>query len=409
VRVTSVLLGAVCGCALGLVATTGPASAEPACDSPTTDYPVGSVWSQLDIGRAQNLVQQEAPKGHPPVAVAVLDSGVAGEGIPVAGREVAAGGGEVRYYHGTAVAGIIAGQPDGDQTVGFAPDAEIVDVRVYDVPGAEDDGKVVTSDGIAAGLEWVAANARDLNIRIANVSLIAKPSDRLERAVREVRRKNVVVVAAAGNRPAEGQPFDELFEDGGPGPDEDASTVLFPTGYDDVVSVSSTAAGSDEPDAGVLVLENSHTTVAVPTQGVVSYGLDGRPCVIPTAGTSWAAAEVSGVLALLWQMYPDDTDEQIIARLVNTATGTTDHRTPLTGAGVVQPLEALTRQLGPNRAGEVETTTVVQHDSPPAVAPEPEEDTLAETREDAVWWGLIGGGILVVALLLRPVLARRRF
>ncbi len=148
--------------------------------------------------------------------------------------------------------------------------------------------------------------------------------------------------------------------------------------------------------------------MAVPTQGVVSYGLDGRPCVIPTAGTSWAAAEVSGVLALLWQRYPDDTDEQIVARLVNTATGTTDHRTPLTGAGVVQPVEALTRHLDPNRAGEVETTTVVQHDSPQAVAPEPEEDTLAETREDAVWWGLVGGGILVVALLLRPVLARRR-
>lgn len=42
-----------------------------------------------------------------------------------------------------------------------------------------------------------------------------------------------------------------------------------------------------------------------------------------------------------------------------------------------------------------------------AVAPERPEDLLADTRHDAVWRGLVGGGVLVVALPLRPVLARR--
>jgi membrane-anchored mycosin MYCP len=43
-----------------------------------------------------------------------------------------------------------------------------------------------------------------------------------------------------------------------------------------------------------------------------------------------------------------------------------------------------------------------------ARAPRAEADALADTRRDAVWWGLAGGGALVIALLLRPVLARRR-
>ena len=60
------------------------------------------------------------------------------------------------------------------------------------------------------------------------------------------------------------------------------------------------------------------------------------------------------MLALLWQRYPDDTAEQIMARLVYTASGTADDPTPLTGAGVVQPVEALTRPLDPRRTGEVE-------------------------------------------------------
>ena len=35
-------------------------------------------------------------------------------------------------YHGTAVAGLIAGKPRGDLLTGVAPGAQIVDVRVYD-------------------------------------------------------------------------------------------------------------------------------------------------------------------------------------------------------------------------------------------------------------------------------------
>ncbi len=362
----------------------------------------------LGVHQAQLLVAHDEPPGRP-VRVAVLDSGVTGDRIPVAGRVTdITGHREVTYYHGTAVAGLIAGQSRGDgKPVGVAPDAEIVDVRVYDDVDP-DKGDVVTADRVAAGLEWVAGHADALNIKVANVSLVVGPSARLARAVRDARRAGVVVVAASGNRPEQGAPFDDEFADGSAAPGEDAAGILFPTSYPGVVSASSTADGSGSDDVTEFVLQNSRTTVAVPTFDAVSYGIDGRPCVLEPPATSWAAAEVSGVVALLWQRYPHDTAAQIVARLVNTATGTPDDRSPLIGAGVVQPVEALTRPLDPSRSGAVERTVAAERDAPVAQAPTPADDLLAGPRDAAVWWGLIGGGALVVALLLRPVLARRR-
>lgn len=392
---------AACG---GLVAVAPAAvAADPVCDVSNTvlESDVDPL-DQLGIGRARALA---GPPARPPVRVAVVDSGVTGSAIPVAGREVVNGGGEVTFFHGTAVAGLIAGDE-----LGVAPDAEIVDVRVYDTDDTDEEGAQLSEEAVAAGLEWVAQNADDLNIRVANVSLVVRDSARLERAVRAARKADVIVVAASGNRPQDGEEFAADFEDSEAGSGEDAGATMFPTGYGWplVVSVAATASGSGETDPTPYVVLNSDTTVAAPTFGARTYGLDGKRCALGSIATSWAAAEVSGVLALLAQRYPDDTDEQLMARLVSTANGTPDDPTPLTGAGVVQPVEALTRPLAPAKDGDLGRTVAAARDTAPAVAPEPEADPLSGTRDDAVWWGLIGGGVLVVALLLRPVLARRR-
>ena len=391
-----------------------PAAAEnPLCSSVSADSAPDAVTlgagplAQLDVAAAQQLVDRSGPAG-PPVRVAVLDSGVDDAHVPVVASHSVAGSGPPAYFHGTAVAGLVAGQPRDDGTgVGVAPEAQVVDVRVYDGVD-EQDGATLTPDRLAAGLEWVAAHAADLHVRVANVSLAVDPSPRLAAAVRAVQRAGVVVVAAAGNRPQEGEPFDDDFADGSAAPGEDAAGILFPAGYPGVVTVSSTADGSGVADVTQYVVPNSRTTVAAPTFDAVSYGLDGRPCVLEPLATSWAAAEVSGVLALVCQRFPDEVAAQVVARLVHTANGRPDTRSPLVGAGVVQPVEALTRQLDPARSGAVERAVAAPHPSPTARAPEPPDDVLAGVRGDAVWWGLLGGGVLVVALLVRPVLARRR-
>jgi membrane-anchored mycosin MYCP len=367
-------------------------------------------YRDLRIDAAREVVDAAARRAGPPVRVAVLGPGVLGDAVPLHATEIRGGSpGQIEDPLGTEVAGLVAGhgRPDG-QPVGFAPGAEIVDVRVYRDGASDQDSDRPSAPQLSDGLRWVADRAGELNIKVAVVPVAVRKNGGLKHAVQIVQQAGVVVVAATGDRPADGT---ELATDFATDPQdpavrtEDAGPVLFPAGYPGVVAVNS----SGDPDGALAhVLKNSRTTVAAPSYDAVSYGLNGSTCLVQPTSTGAAAGEVAGVLALLWQRYPDARPAQIVARLVNTANGTPDDPTPLTGAGVVQPYEALTRPLGPARDGTVERTVVRAAPQTRAPAPEPEPDVLADLRDDAVWWGLIGGGLLVVALLLRPVLARRR-
>ena len=190
-------------------------------------------------------------------------------------------------------------------------------------------------------------------------------------------------------------------------PGENARDVVHPAAYDDVLAVNASMAGTGGADPHLYVLENSATDLAAPTAGGVSYTVNGGTCVLSAPATSWAAAEVSGVLALLFAHFPDDTPAMAVNRLLATADGRPDVPNRLSGAGDVQPYDALTRPLAMDADG-VAQQTAPEPDTQVYAAPEPEPDVLADTRRAAVWWGLLGGGALLLALVLRPVLARRR-
>ena len=211
------------------------------------------------------------------------------------------------------------------------------------------------TERVAAGLRWVAGNADRLGIRVATVALVVPPSDELEAAVRAVLDQDVVLVAGSGNRPADGEPLFDEFGEVRTG--EDAADAVFPAGYDGVLAVSATAGGvpaaDDETDVRGSVLQSSAIDVAAPTYGAVTTSVTGGTCVLPAVATSWAAAEVAGVVAMLRAAYPGQNARQVVARLVQTADGTAAVPNNLTGAGVVQPDEALARPLrpGPARPG----------------------------------------------------------
>ena len=403
------------GCAAsGLVVTAAPAYAvDRACESVDATTPAGDTgresapYALLGMASAQDQVARFAPAADKPVRVAVVSSGVrSGAGIPVAGGVDLAGGGELADTQGTEVAGLVAGAARADgQPVGVAPTAQVVDVRVYTDQDSNDAGARPSTPVVASGLSWIADHARELDIEVAVVPFGVRKSPGLLRAVKAVQGAGVVLVAATGDRPDDGTEFSGDFDDDTT--DEDAGPVIFPAGYPKVVAVNSTGTGDPAP-VMASVLKNSRTSVAAPSYDSVTYGLNGHTCLVQPSSTGAAAGIVAGVLALLRQRFPDDKPAQTVARLVNTADGTTDDPTPLTGAGVIQPYEALTRPLAPDRSGAVERTVVHADTDTQATAPEPADDLLASTRDNAVWWGLIGGGLLVVALMLRPVLARRR-
>lgn len=397
----------------------GPALADVECsqialdDQPVDSTSASTPFDLLGMPAAWARLARRGQVAGTGVRVAVVDSGVSADSrVPVAERVSFSIGEEIGDYHGTAVAGLVAAPRRAADPeplpVGFAPGAEVVDVRVYDSAEPGEDQVGVETPRVVSGLRWVADNAERLGIRVATVSLALPPSDELESAVDAVLDADVVLVAGSGNRPAEGEPLFDEFGELRTG--EDAAGAVFPAGYDGVLAVSATADGlpGEEADVRSSVLQSTAIDVAAPTYGAVTTSVNGGTCVLPSIATSWAAAEVAGIVAMMRAAYPEQNAHQVLARLVQTADGSPQVRDNLTGAGRVQPDEALSRPLQPGRSGQVSTNAEEPDRNPRAVAPVPPEDRLAETRRNAIWLGLIGGSALAIAALLRPLLARRR-
>ena len=366
----------------------------------------------MGVEDAQALLARRGQVAGQGVVVAVIDSGVAvTPDIPVVARRPVAGVFPPENYHGTAVAGLIAGQPRANLPVGVAPGAQILDVQIYDDPNADEDtgGIPVRPENVVAGLDQVIAALPELNIKVVNISLAITHTPAVRQRINRLWKAGVIVVAPTGNRPDEGGDENDAlgpeFDSYQPG--EDAAKAVHPASYPNVVAVNASMTGLDpDTSATAYVLQNSNTKVAAPTAGAVSYSVTGGTCLLPDPATSFAAAEVSGVLAMLQSVY-DERPAQAVRRLLTTASGRPDIPNSLVGAGEVSAYAALTRPLTMDEEGGMDPTAA-QGEPQRLAAPEDEPDLLAATRRNAVWWGLLCGGVLLLALVLRPVLARRR-
>ena len=337
------------------------------------------------------------------VKVAVIDSGVRPvEGLDVYdGVGVAGVSGDLLSGHGTIVAGLIAGPR------GVAPDAQVFDVKVFDVEDADspEDGRELTSAGIVAGIDAVIAAQPTQQFDVVNISLaVRQPDPQLEAAIARLVELPLVVVAAAGNNEDPPDTDDATFEGT---PDNDAD--VYPADYPGVLGVSAIPPGAEDPST--YVVPNTDTDVAAPTLDAISVNATGQVCVVGEIATSWAAAEVSGIMALLSERYPRETPQQLVARLKATTEGAglqvaDDLVNPWTGAGVVQAHDALTRQIKPGRQGKIETTVAeVRADAEAPPAPQP-IDLLSTPRAMLLWSGLVAGSLLALAFMLRPLVRR---
>jgi serine protease AprX len=169
------------------------------------------------------------------------------------------------FGHGTFLASLIAGgvaPGSGKQALGVAPAARIVVVKVADDQGT------TSLQQVLAGLDWVAAHARA--IQVVNVALaIDRPTapaygaDPLTAAVEHVRSAGVLVVAAAGNTPG---------QVGDPGLDPQSLTVGaadLTAKKDQVASFSGSGvvAGVAKPD---VVASGVHLLGLLPATSVVA-------------------------------------------------------------------------------------------------------------------------------------------
>jgi serine protease AprX len=227
--------------------------------------------------------------------------------------------------HGAHVAGIIAGNgslSDGAYQ-GVAPLARLISVKV-----TTNDG-VATYSSIIRGLQWVVANAATYNIKVINMSLGADAitsfvDDPLDAAVELAWFRGVTVVSSAGNA--------------GPGP----GTVSVPGNDPYIITVGAyddngTESTADDviPDwssRGPTPFDNLQKPDLVASgRRIVSLRAPGSflDLTMPDrvesvnyfrlSGTSMAAPQVAGTVALMLNARPNLTPNQIKYILKQTA------------------------------------------------------------------------------------------
>jgi membrane-anchored mycosin MYCP len=329
--------------------------------------------------------------------------------------------------HGTLIAGLIAGQPGDDGFSGVAPGARVLSIRATSArystrdPGADRGvGRIALE---VTALARAIVRAADLGARVINVSVVTcLPADEnidqnpLGAALRyAVVDKDAVVIAAAGNNrmglnPGSSCPSNPLSAPGRPQDPRnwtEVTSVSIPSWWQPYVlsvgSVGPSGRASDFTMAGPWV------GIAGPGEGIASVGnADGgglanalpneQGDLFPLNGTSYAAAYVSGVAALVRSRFPELNARQVMDRLTASAQGASREPSNLTGAGLVDPVAALTWDVS-----EAVGRREAPRPSPVAAPPLPEPPD-ATPRVVA----FTGAGLLVAAAVITAALAAHR-
>jgi serine protease AprX len=325
-------------------------------------YSNDQTW--VDSAGISDFYVGQALSGLTVPAIAVVDSGVQAGRLDFGGRVIKSvtmtgllpnSPGDGRG-HGTFVAGIAAGSKAG--YAGAAPTAPIVSIDVMD-----DNGMAMTSDVIAAA-DWILANKKTYNIRVANFSLQSTvPAsfmyDPLDKAVEKLWFNGVVVVAAAGNYGENGNATTVAYA---PGNDPFVITVgasdTKATGYtaaDDIATPWSaygyTLDGFAKPELGA---PGRQLVGPVPSTSTMATDVIGAtrvtaPGYMWMSGTSFSAPVVSGAAALILGKNPGWGPDKVKGALMMTALPTAAAPMAL-GVGVVDAKHAfdVTSPINPN-------------------------------------------------------------
>src|SRR5882757_5901374 len=229
------------------------------------------------------------------------------------------------FGHGTHISSIIAssGVATTGKFQGVAPGGNLVSVRVLDNTGA---GRYFD---VISGIQWVVKQRLRYNIRVLNLSLGAPPQspywdDPLDQAVMSAWASGIVVVAAAGNRGP--QPMTINAPGNVPyvitvGAVTDAYHPMQPLQYQ-LASFSSagpTYEGFVKPE---ILGMGGHVLAYAPNNGTLAAQFPqwvGPYDDFTMSGTSQATAVVSGVVALMLQVDPNLTPDQVKCRLMSGA------------------------------------------------------------------------------------------
>ncbi|MCM1179094.1 MAG: S8 family peptidase [Clostridium sp.] len=222
------------------------------------------------------------------------------------------------FSHGTHVTGIIA-----SDKIGIAPACNLVSLKVLDRHGNG------SSEQFVEALKWLLLHQEIYNIQILNISIGGSESHlKSENAplnlwVNKLWEHGITICCSAGNN--------------GPIPD----SITAPGSCKKVITVGS-SDGKRYSSAGPLLPYITKPELAAPGTHILSLKPGGGYHI--KSGTSMSVPFISGACALLLQLYPHLTNDQIKIRLMEAA-----HTVPylpynMQGAGVLSLPKLLNRQ-----------------------------------------------------------------
>ena len=250
---------------------------------PTEGDPAQYALAMLRLPQAHTLAHGAN------VTIAVIDSGV-DISHPELANSIgdsfdALGSKEGPHAHGTGVAGAIVSHA---RLMGGAPEARILAIRAF---GATGGGAAGTSFVILKGLDYAAAHGA----QIINMSFAGPKDALIERGIAALAARGIVMVAASGNA----------------GP---KSPPLYPAAYANVIAVSATDAREKLFSASN---RGSHIALSAPGADIFLPAPDAKYQM--ASGTSFSAAYISGVAALVLERNPALKPEDVRAILMRTA------------------------------------------------------------------------------------------
>jgi hypothetical protein len=223
------------------------------------------------------------------VTIAVIDSGIDVKhpelANAIADNFDALGSKEGPHVHGTGIAGAIVSHA---RLMGSAPEARILAIRAF---GAAPNGAESTSFVILKGLDYAAAHGA----QVVNMSFAGPKDALIERGIAATAAKGILMVAAAGNA----------------GP---KSPPLYPAANTNVIAVTATDA---QDRLFAASNRGSHIAISAPGVDIFLPAPDDKYQM--TSGTSFSAAYVSGLAALMLERNPALKPGEVRAMLLKTA------------------------------------------------------------------------------------------
>lgn len=339
----------------------------------------------LRIAEAHKISQGEG------VIVAVIDTGVDNthedlRNNILPGTDVIAGGNGNGWGdadgHGTGMAGLIAAHGHGvngaDGMLGIAPKAKILPIRI----GTKAADKMGGEDALLLGVQFAIRSGA----KIISMSLSGANATFALQAEREARAAGVLMIAAAGNKPAD----------------------LFLAGPANLPGVIAVGATDSDGVLGTFSMTGREVALTAPGVNIATTSrVDaGKGTKYRKAnGTSDSTAIVSGVAALVWSKFPDLTASEVAWRLTTTAADKgAPGRDQEYGFGIIDPVAALTADVAASPQPSPEPTFGTAGTDAPTELPDREGLAVAAR------WLLAGVCLLVLAAVgvTTLLLVRRR-